>query len=166
MQTKLNSMKDSYKVIVAVLLSVATVFGVQYGLLDYFEHPDNASAQSGGGTRVQATDNIVFDIGDTFSTSTTRTDDVPYALPLDHFYSKAENNRVPMMTDVNGDGLADMIYSYVGVNYADYKDATQYVLLNVGDGYEVVYYCKVKNQKNGSNQDIPGAFEYTGHCGA
>lgn len=169
MQIAKSRMKDSYKVLSAVVLSVLTVFGVQYGLINYFASPDNAKAQSSGGVSVYPGMHITNNYADNLTSSTTRNDSAAYTLPFENFFSFIDNKRVPTLIDVNGDGLTDMIYSYVyvwGEESIGQRDGTQWVVLNVGDGYELVYYCKVANQRNASNQIINGAYEYWGDCAA
>ncbi len=172
MQKVNRRMKDSYKVLTAVILSVATVFGMQYGVLNYFAQPDNAIAQSSGGIRVQPGDHFTSYYKDTLTASTTRNDDAAYALPFENFFAYIDNRRVPTLIDVNGDGLTDMIYSFVYVagdwgntSYGE-RSGTQWVVLNVGDGYELVYFCNIENQKDGNNQKIYGSYEYKGDCAA
>lgn len=168
MQTMKRRMKDSYKVLVAVVLSVATVFGVQYGVLDYFENPDKASAQVAG-VRVQPGDNFTtyYDLG--LTPSQTRNDDVPYAMPWEAAYAYVQGQKVPTLIDMNGDGLTDMVFSdgavsvMGGAGVVNFKSGQQWVALNVGDGYELVYYCKITTDYNGGQY---GVYNYYGDCAA
>ncbi|MGE3340616.1 MAG: hypothetical protein AB7J46_01555 [Candidatus Altimarinota bacterium] len=59
---------------------------------------------------------------------------------------------VPLLQDINGDGLPDMIYSYDNKNYAGLNYLHQYVMLNNGKGFDLVYSCY---RNNGT---------YTGDC--
>jgi hypothetical protein len=57
---------------------------------------------------------------------------VPFALPKVNLH----NNNDPIQTDINGDGLTDIVLST-----ANTGNALQYVLLNNGTGYEIAYMC-------------------------
>jgi len=169
MQTTQSHLKESYKVLAAVFLSVMTVFGLQYGVLNYFSNPGKALAQSSGGVRVQPGEEFTAYYRNTLTPSSTRNEDAAYALPFENFFSYIDNKRIPTLIDVNGDGLTDMIYSYVfvwGAFDSGQRSGTQWVVLNVGDGYELVYFCSIENQRNASNQIVNGSYEYKGNCAA
>jgi hypothetical protein len=55
---------------------------------------------------------------------------------LDQSISRGYIKPSPVIQDLNGDGLADMIYSYNNGN------VKQYVMLNNGHGYDLVYSCE------------------------
>jgi hypothetical protein len=57
---------------------------------------------------------------------------VPFALPRVNL----NNNGEPVQTDINGDGLTDLVLSNQNSTHA-----SQYVLLNNGSGYETAYIC-------------------------
>lgn len=81
---------------------------------------------------------------------------VDYAIPtdMDIFNStpSGTNNQgftiyasIPVFQDLNGDGLADMIF-------AKDMNPKKYVLINNGHGFDVAYYCEIYSGK------------YYGHC--
>lgn len=75
---------------------------------------------------------------------------VPYAISSDiYLYNTVQKgtgnfDQIPVLQDLNGDGLVDMIFA---------TGWMQFVLLNNGQGFDVVYYC----QNKGNN-------EYQGSC--
>jgi len=91
-----------------------------------------AKASYDTGDRVQAMQDFYGELSTTSNTSSTKDTDVPNALPKANFHS----NYMPMLIDMNGDGLTDMVYSrYISA------ETYQYVLLNTGDGFEFAYTC-------------------------
>jgi len=82
-----------------------------------------------------------------------KTTPLPYALPAINIH----NNGNPSQMDMNGDGLLDMVYSYYNGNHGN-----QYVLLNTGSGFEMVYSCR-KTTDYGPYSQIKGVY-YQGDC--
>ena len=91
-----------------------------------------AKAGYANGDRVQAMQDFHNELNTTENTSETKDTDVPNALPKANFH----NNSMPVLLDMNGDGLTDIVYSkYIS------SETYQYVLLNTGDGFEFAYTC-------------------------
>lgn len=64
---------------------------------------------------------------------------VPFALPNQNINISYNYGQGPTQMDINGDGLVDLVYSFV------YSLSTfQYVLLNNGQGFSKAYVCKVQ----------------------
>lgn len=96
-------------------------------------------------------------------TSNTAATTLPeYALPAVNYFTFTVNGSssyyLPITVDVNADGLLDSIYSKVVQDYnGTVSQADQYVLLNTGSGYNLVYICR----KDDSSNPI-----YKGDCAA
>lgn len=108
-----------------------------------------------------------------YNTLPESTEELEYAIPTDvNLYnivgSKHQNLNIhdalylnyiktsPLIQDINGDGLNDMVYSYSFNGHSAYEGAinvsNQYIMLNNGRGYDLVYKCN----RNGN--------QYTGDC--
>jgi hypothetical protein len=90
------------------------------------------------------------------ASSATPAEFVPYGLPPVHLFSSGYNNSLmPIVMDINGDGLSDLVYSQMPEYYLDRYNGKQYVLLNTGSGFEKAYYCRYSAN---------GATQYSGDC--
>lgn len=74
----------------------------------------------------------------------------PFALPAIPMH----NNGYPIQIDMNGDGLLDLVYSTVYTS-----GASQYVLLNNGQGFDAAYLCNKSFVATRTPQHV-----YRGHC--
>lgn len=93
---------------------------------------------------------------------------IPYALPIEmkmynivgtgstnstinDSYTSRNLEVLPVFQDINGDGLADLIYSGPQRRYGASSQANnlQYVLINNGNGFDLVYFCKASGVYDG-----------------
>lgn len=111
----------------------------------------NASAGFSSGDRIQVMENLMTELSETSSTSTTAVTDAEFALPWVRFTSS--DNGDPVLIDMNGDGLTDVVYSKPAA------ETLQYVLLNTGDGFEVAYSCYYSD-----DYGTPYQYTYRGTC--
>jgi hypothetical protein len=93
-----------------------------------------------------------------------KTTPVSYALPAININ---QNNGQPIQTDMNGDGLSDIVYATT-TNVSDAGGllvGTQYVLLNTGSGFEIAYFCQkdFRYVPNVYPYQVDQIF-YRGHC--
>lgn len=83
--------------------------------------------------------------------------DTDFAFPYLNFFQVVTYNNnpylMPTQIDINGDGLTDLIYSVTNLQQAS---PTQYILINNGSHYELVYFCAVYSNSGGPI--------YQGHC--
>lgn len=85
---------------------------------------------------------------------------VDYALPMMEIHDKSQWWSIsPLQMDLNADGLSDFVYSTV------YSNQTQYVMLNTGNGFRMVYVCKYTPQ-NTNPQVYQASYGYQGDCAA
>ena len=82
-----------------------------------------------------------------------KTTPVPYALPGD---ALGIGGNAPVLQDMNGDGLPDIFFSY-GRKDAPYDNAYQWLLLNTGNGFTMVYGCY-------ANGNSTSGQTYSGDC--
>ena len=70
---------------------------------------------------------------------------MPYALPKTqiHIDHGSGNQESPVNMDINGDGLLDLVFSLTAG-----ASTKQYVALNRGGKYELVYTCHHYNYNN------------------
>lgn len=148
------------------VFSVAFVLFAGFTIQSFLNSSANVLAQSG--RRIQPGDEA-FKVQNSayFSRlphSLNRKANVPFALPFGSIFSEpAQNQYGPVIIDMNGDGLSDLVYSFGGEYF------TQAVALNTGDGFDLIYYCAryaVFNeagqvQLDGNGQNI---VHYYGDC--
>lgn len=98
-------------------------------------------AQSTSSRRIQAGENLYVGGFSTLSSdprvSSTPKQNVPFALPAINLFVDHSSGEGPILVDVNGDGLQDLVFSKLT------GSILQFVLLNTGDGYEMAYGCYV-----------------------
>ena len=160
-------MSRKLKQALALFLMVFTVLSGQ-AIYSFFHSTEVVHAQTG--RRIQPGD-AAFQFNNsqymaTLPHSLNRKADVPFALPSGNIFSEPEANRYgPVIIDMNGDGLSDLVYSF-----GDTDLYSQAVALNTGDGFNLVYYCAhyVVLNPDGTAQMLNGknVVHYFGDCAA
>jgi hypothetical protein len=99
------------------------------------------------------------------SSTTKSTAPHDYALPSEAIGTTIANGTStyfgPLMTDVNSDGILDMVLSRPGPGGSNGEIWNQMVALGTGLGYERVYVCKMKNPQSGTYSRTCGCTVYT-----
>lgn len=142
-------MKHFLKNTLAIFTGMALVLAFQYVP---FQEIFPAQAQT---TRILEGPNA-YPFKSTYLTpsSNTAASTLPdYALPAVNYFSFIANGSssyyLPLSVDVNADGLLDSIYSKIVQDYnGTVNQADQYVLLNTGNGYNLVYICRKDDSLN------------------
>ena len=96
--------------------------------------------------------------------TTMRSTSANYALPQEEIYQSVQYHTgtshikwAPIQMDLNSDGLQDLVYSRYQENYYP-LGGHQYVMLNNGNGFELVYGCIM------TRVDLVQAIKYKGDC--
>ncbi|MDP2691886.1 MAG: hypothetical protein Q8O95_05820 [bacterium] len=132
-------MNNFLKTVGIIFLSVATTLILQSNWLSKLLPIDNTFAQNSANIIKSAEDMNQW--WNTQPVLANKIDYLPYALPKEEIFSFTYNGKTgPIIIDMNGDGLSDLVYSERGGQNG--LDVTQYVLLNTGEGFERVYSCK------------------------
>lgn len=113
-----------------------------------------------GETDYAAVNRVIQTIYTGAAGSTTVRSSADYALPMGNINNNSAKFTKPSQMDMNADGLIDLIYS--GTVLPEYnltQDSTaagyiQYVMLNTGNGFRLVYACK----------QGPPTYHYQGDC--
>jgi hypothetical protein len=96
-----------------------------------------------------------------------------YVPPMKNLYSTVVKgtsySMMPVMTDANGDGLLDLMFSYTekdGCASGDKETRVRYTLLNTGTGYSIAYACKRTPSYQGGGWECPSSspIRYRGTC--
>jgi hypothetical protein len=152
-------MKKTLKTAIHITLGAVLILVAQN--LQSISEPLDAYAQSSL-SQYLTPEAFQTQMNQTQSNSLNTTSKIPYALPYDiNMYNivgsmyngnsieaSLMSNQItttPLFQDINGDGLADLIYSGPEKIVGDYtfnQNRNQYVLLNNGEGFDLVYFCK------------------------
>jgi hypothetical protein len=87
-----------------------------------------------------------------------------YSLPSEPIGATISNGTSsyfgPLMTDVNSDGILDMVLSRPGPGGSNGELWSQFVALGTGIGFERVYVCRVVHTANGVHDSGCGCTRY------
>ena len=150
-------MKRFLSFLLIFLLGVVSAKGVS---LLYPQIQKAVAAQSNGWVTNLPLENPYYFLTHLPKSNKKKSASVPYAFPTDQF---GMNSNLPIIQDVNGDGLPDIFLSWGRVDDTSgtiAESALQYVLINNGSGFTMAYGCVANNSS--SNGVITNT--YQGDC--
>jgi len=146
-------MKTSWKTIGTLAIGMAFILGIQQVPLQKILNAQAQTVRMVAGPDYEMFNSIYL----TPTSNSPRSPMPEYALPnMVLLVDNATQPDGPLQMDVNADGLLDFVYAY-------YYNSTnpivrQYVVLNTGSGYNLVYVCEKRTES--------GVTTYKGDCAA